>query len=193
MKESKRLRRLVEYERSFSRHCRYHFGTGLVGNDFDETFRIFLTLHEGRSRRTGRLTKLTTPPFSDFLHSASLRLFDAVRLRITWISVGDHIAAIHLNFVMNRRLYYYNAGLDERWEENRAGLVLFHNEMLHAKSWGIDEYLFLRGTDDYKYFWADQEDHLMLAHFTQRGMKRFCLSADFYVKSLWSRQGVDGS
>jgi CelD/BcsL family acetyltransferase involved in cellulose biosynthesis len=191
MRESKTLRRLAEYERSFSRQCRYQFGTGLLDDNFDETFRIFLTLHEQRSKRTERLTKLTTPPFSDFLRSASRRLLDAGRLLFTWISVGDRIAAIHLNFVMNRRLYYYNAGMDERWAKHRVGLILFHREMLQAQSWGIDEYLFLRGTEDYKYFWADREDHLMLAHFTQKGMKRLCLSADFFLKSLWGRLDVD--
>ncbi len=191
VKESGTLRRLVGYERSFSRQCGYDFGTGLIGGDFEDTFRIFLALHEQRSRRTGRLTKLTNPPFRDFLHAASRRFFDAGRLLFTWIAVGNRIAAIHLNFIANRRLYYYNAGMDEQWEKYRAGLILFHREMLAARSWGIDEYLFLRGTEPYKYFWAHGEDHLMVAHFAQKGLKRLSLSADFYMKSLLGRRFVD--
>jgi hypothetical protein len=190
--EKKALRRLSEYERSFSRHHHYRFGTGAVNGDLERTFEIFLTLHARRSTKTGRQTKLTTPPFSDFLYEAC-RLFDEVgRLFFTWISVGGEIAAIHLNFVMNGRLYYYNAGMDERWGKYRAGLILFSHEMAHAKQWGIDEYLFLRGNEDYKYLWAEDEHHLMLAHLTRPGVNRLLVSADLSIRSIMGKISGNG-
>ena len=182
LRVSKTHRRLLEYARSFKRRCDYRFGAGLIGGDFEGTFGTFLRLHGERSSRTGRGTKLTSPPLSDFLHDAARRLSESGDLLFTWLAVGDEIAAIHLDLVRGGRLYFYNSGIDRRWESHRVGLILFHHEMEHAASLGISEYLFLRGTEPYKYLWADGDHRLMVMHLTRPDRSRLLISTDFRLR-----------
>lgn len=107
---------------------------------------------------------------SDALHTASLvefhRDFTREALRRNWLRLfvmyldDKPVAALYC-FNYRDRFHLYQAGFDTRYSRYSVGLAAIGLSIRHALEEGCHEYDFLRGTERYKYLWANGERELV--------------------------------
>ena len=77
-------------------------------------------------------------------------------LRFYFLDIDGQPAASLYCFYYAGHVYYYQAGLDPRWEKQSAGLVIMGKAIEASVAEGAREFDFLRGTEAYKFRWTDQ-------------------------------------
>ena len=116
-------------------------------------FDAFVRLHQGRWAARGELGAFANPALVEF-HRAFAR--DALRrdaLRLYHLRVGGEFAAAFHCFRDGPRVFYYNAGFDERWAKYSVGVLILGHAIERSIAEGATELDFLQGEEGYKEHW----------------------------------------
>jgi CelD/BcsL family acetyltransferase involved in cellulose biosynthesis len=141
----KRLRKLPGFE----------FRVVTEAEAVSDAFERFLKLHEmawasrGGSGATGRAEQTA------FLREVMKRMAHTGWLRFeeVWIE-GDARASL-LGFEDGERFYFYLNGYDPAWSKYSLGFTLLWMSIESAAHRGVKVYDLLRGSESYKFFWAN--------------------------------------
>jgi len=115
-------------------------------------------LHTLSRKRKGERGNFFRPDYLAFHHEVAAAMADAGYLYFAQIVCDGHPAACSYGFHVGSVLYDYQKGFDPAFSRDGAGSVLTGMviedaiERLHASE--ID---FLRGSEEYKYFWTSQD------------------------------------
>ena len=84
-------------------------------------------------------------------------------LRLWFLELDGRPVAAWYGFRFAGAESFYQAGRDPRWADGSVGLVLLVHTIREALNDGIHEYRFLRGGEDYKYRFTDEDPGLETA------------------------------
>ena len=84
-------------------------------------------------------------------------------LRLWFLELDGRPVAAWYGFRYEGVESFYQAGRDPRWSDESVGLVLLAHTIREALDDGIHEYRFLRGGEDYKYRFTDEDPGLETA------------------------------
>ena len=141
-------------EKKLRRDCpATQFGRVHTEAELDPAFDALVRLHQSRWTARGELGAFGNPAFVEF-HRACAR--DALRrgkLRLYHLRVADEYAAAFYCFREGARLFYYNAGFDERWAKYSVGMLILGHAVEQSIAEGVTELDFLQGEEGYKEHW----------------------------------------
>jgi CelD/BcsL family acetyltransferase involved in cellulose biosynthesis len=161
-----------DYLASRSRHLRSRVGNyeRRVGREHQATYRladdperlqedldVLFWLHnarwKGRRSSFGGSTEAFHREFAELA-------FHAGWLRLWFLELDGRVAAAWYGLRYAGTDSYYQAGRDPAFDRLSVGFVLLMHTLREAISDGMREYRFLRGSEDYKYRFADQDPQL---------------------------------
>lgn len=130
----------------------------------------FLALHDARWAAAGGSDAMSRPAVRAFHRDVVVRLAQAGRLRFEelWIQ-GDCRASIY-GIVAGDRYHFYQSGYDPAWASRSVGLVALGLSIEAAIEAGARLYDFLRGTEAYKFDWANGSRHTVAVRIAVRGL-----------------------
>jgi CelD/BcsL family acetyltransferase involved in cellulose biosynthesis len=124
-------------------------------DELDRDFSSLVGLH--RARWHDRTSFLRHQRF----HRAfAARALEEGLLRLWLLEIAAIPVAAWLGFRVGRVESFYQAGRDPAWDHASVGLVLLAQSIRAALEDGLDEYRFLRGAEQYKYRFADEDPGL---------------------------------
>lgn len=123
-------------------------------NELQKYFDKLVSLHKERAQKK----KIK----SNFLDSNSLKfhkdlithLSERGKATISILSKGDNLYASCYCLINSNKYYYYQTGLSSEGESKGAGSVLLSMMIEKAFNEGFKEFDFLRGQENYKYYWT---------------------------------------
>lgn len=183
--QKKKIKRLEGYINALEKGQKMKFCRGLLNNSLEETMNIFVTLHIKRMQSLGKNTRFLDPQFMGFHHEIARRFFEKGWLTFYRLEIEGKIVSILYCFEYNDILYFYNAGFDTEWSKYRVGLALFYFAIKDCIDRGLKSFFFLRGGEDYKYFWTKDEHHTYLVHLTRKGLKRCLVTINYYLEGIF--------
>jgi CelD/BcsL family acetyltransferase involved in cellulose biosynthesis len=121
----------------------------------EAAFERFLKLHEAGWTDRGGSDVTGHESLRSFHRDVVVLLAKAGLLRFDelWVE-GDCRASIY-GLDDGQRYCFYNSGYDQAWKNASPGLVLLGLSIEEAARRGIERYDFLRGTEAYKFDWAN--------------------------------------
>jgi CelD/BcsL family acetyltransferase involved in cellulose biosynthesis len=91
-------------------------------------------------------------------------------------------------FFLGRRLFYYQSGFDPAWSPHGVSAILLAYIMEDAiERLGATEFDFLRGQENYKYFWTDVNRKTEGLFLWGRSPRARVAEAEFTVRRRLSR------
>jgi CelD/BcsL family acetyltransferase involved in cellulose biosynthesis len=111
-------------------------------------------LHGARWRARGEEGVLHGATLESFYRDIAARFSHLGWLRLSTLSVGDHLAGACLGFQLRGRAYHYIAGFDPEFAGFAIGQLMLHQIITRAARDGAYEFDFLRGEEDYKRRWG---------------------------------------
>ena len=130
----------------------------------------FLALHDARWSGEGGSDAMSRPSVRAFHREVVVRLAEAGRLRFEELwSEGECRASIY-GIVAGDRYHFYQSGYDPAWAARSVGLVALGLSLEAAIEAGLRRYDFLRGTEAYKFDWADDARHTVAVRIAARGL-----------------------
>lgn len=127
-----------------------------VGSDEEPEKHIqeLFALHGERAKRKGIKTNFTGEDLYRF-HSRIIRyLLKEGKVILTFLHKECPPLVSYYCFRHNQKYYYFQAGLSDEGEKKSAGSVLFSLMIEDAFKEGCKEFDFLRGSEEYKFFWT---------------------------------------
>ncbi|MDX1690581.1 MAG: GNAT family N-acetyltransferase [Acidimicrobiia bacterium] len=113
-------------------------------------------LHQAVRTAKGDAGSFHTPEFLDFATLAARRLFDAGRLRLHRLDVGDEAVAVIWCMRRGDRVAFYSTGYDHAWSKYGPGRRVMAAAIRSAIDEGAKEFDFLRGDESYKDAWTSR-------------------------------------
>jgi len=138
----------------------------------DESFNIFINLHQKRCQSKGLLGAFSKNTFLNF-HQKICNLF-AQRgwLRINFFLLEDKPIAASYGFSYGKKYYYYLTGIDtKRLEKYSIGMLLLYKSIKDAIKEGCEEFDLLRGNELYKLVWATHYNRTFRVNFFSKSLK----------------------
>ena len=117
----------------------------------DKLADVFLSLH--LARQTAR-SCFESVPAQTFAREVIPDLFKTGILRACALTAGERVVAIDLYTMGDQSLGAWNGGFLAEAEHCSPGKLLINAGIKLACALGLDEYDFMRGTEDYKNSWA---------------------------------------
>jgi CelD/BcsL family acetyltransferase involved in cellulose biosynthesis len=133
-------------------------------------FETFLSLHEKRWRQHGGSELTGHPRLISFHRNVVSAMAHTGFLRFEQLWVEGECRSSGYGFDDGRTFYYYNAGYDPDWASASVGLVLIGLSIEAAASRGISTYDFLRGSESYKFDWANKHVDLVCVSLTRKSI-----------------------
>ncbi len=171
----KRLRKLPQFE--------FRVILGDEAPDLiDEAFERFLRLHEmawagrGGSGATGTLEQKA------FLRDVIGSMAAWLRIEEIWIE-GECRASL-IGFEDGERFYFYLNGYDTAWSKYSLGFTILWMSIESAARRGVRLYDLLRGSEPYKFFWANSARATVTAQVTSRTLPARLYLAGEYLSLL---------
>jgi CelD/BcsL family acetyltransferase involved in cellulose biosynthesis len=155
---SKHLRaRIGNYERRLEREYRVAFRLADDPQRLQEDLDILFWLHKARWRGERSLFGGATEAFHrEFAELA----FHAGWLRLWFLELDGRTVAAWYGLRYAGTDSYYQAGRDPALDRKSVGFVLLMHSLRQAMADGMREYRFLRGSENYKYRFADRDPRL---------------------------------
>ena len=159
-RSAKRLRKLPGYE----------FRVITQAEQLSDAFERFLKLHEmswvsrGGSRATG------TPEQKAFLRGVMKRMATTGWLRFEEVWIEGECRASLLGLESGERFYFYLNGYDPAWSKYSLGFTILWLSIESAAHRGIKVYDLLRGSEPYKFFWANSARATVTARVLSRSL-----------------------
>jgi CelD/BcsL family acetyltransferase involved in cellulose biosynthesis len=124
-----------------------------VAPALEEMFR----LHAMRwTLKTDDVSGFDDPAVHAFHRAASERLAAADAVRVFLLLCDGRAVAACYCFVYGGRMYFFQPGFDPAFRKLHVGKVLLARVIEHCYRNGIEEFDFLRGTEDYKFDWTER-------------------------------------
>ncbi|MDR1485046.1 MAG: GNAT family N-acetyltransferase [Planctomycetaceae bacterium] len=164
------------------------FQAHLVEPEYSEIDQIFSQLC-----RLGiaALEHKTLPPmsredFSGLVYDLISELLPCGKFRIFMLYYGDKPAAFKLGFVHAGKFYDYLTGFDPNLP-GRAGNIVIHFILMRLIEEGFNEFDFLRGLEDYKTHWTEQQHQTQtIIIFRQHGLAYYrTLLVEHLIRPVW--------
>lgn len=115
----------------------------------------FLRLHALRWEGDGGSQGIRTASVRAFHRDACSALAESGRLRFLTLKLGGRALASVYGILDRDRFYYYQSGYDPAWARRSVGLVLLGEAIAQAFAEGRAAFEFLRGSEPYKFEWAN--------------------------------------
>ncbi len=125
-------------------------------------FERFLQLHESRWAEVGGSEMTGHERLTSFHRDLVVRFAEAGFLRFDELWIEGKCRASIYGLQHGRQYYFYNSGYDQAWRGASVGLVLLGLSIKSAVERGVEVYDFLRGTESYKFDWADTTRETLL-------------------------------
>jgi CelD/BcsL family acetyltransferase involved in cellulose biosynthesis len=124
--------------------------------DMGAGFDRFLSIHEKRweDRENNGSFSQGRNKFLSF-HRRIIKQFAARQwVQLMFLAVNGTPVAVQYNFVYANKIYCHSVGFDPQWREKNVGSVLQYMVLENAMSRKLVEFDFLRGTEEYKFYWT---------------------------------------
>jgi CelD/BcsL family acetyltransferase involved in cellulose biosynthesis len=121
----------------------------------EAAFERFLKLHEACWTDRGGSDLTGHESLRSFHRDVVVPLAKAGLLRFDELWIEGACRASIYGLDDGRRYCFYNSGYDQAWKNASPGLVLLGLSIEDAARRGIERYDFLRGTENYKFDWAN--------------------------------------
>ncbi len=131
-----------------------------------EAFDRFLALHERRWAAQGGSEAMWHPAVKGFHRDVVVRLARLGLLRFEELWVEGACRASIYGFDDGHRFCFYQTGYDPSWSRHSVGLVCLGLSIEDAVKRGVKFYNFLRGTERYKFDWANDTRNTMAVRVT---------------------------
>jgi CelD/BcsL family acetyltransferase involved in cellulose biosynthesis len=118
-------------------------------------FERFLRLHNSRWAEAGGSEMTGHERLTSFHRDLVVRFAEAGLLRFDELWVEGECRASIYGLEHGRQYFFYNSGYEQAWRGASVGLVLLGLSIKSAVERGIEVYDFLRGTEAYKFDWAE--------------------------------------
>lgn len=150
------VKNLGRYERKLEREAGAPVVERMIATkaDLDPTLDDLFRLHQSVRREAGDVGSFANPEVRAFHRLAATRLFDAGRLRLHRLDVGDVAAAVIYCFRYGDTVSFYATGYDRRWKRYGPGRRIMAVAIRSAIEEGATEFDFLRGDEPYKRSWG---------------------------------------
>jgi CelD/BcsL family acetyltransferase involved in cellulose biosynthesis len=145
-------KKLGEYDRRCRRDFHANFRMSRTDEERRRDMASLVKLHQ--QRWNGHSSSFRSAKYISFHEKLSSRLLERGWLRLFSIDSSSAPAAVLYCFAHCGRYSFYQAGRDPIFQKHRVGLVIMHKAILEAISEGATVFDFLRGTEQYKYRWA---------------------------------------
>jgi CelD/BcsL family acetyltransferase involved in cellulose biosynthesis len=128
----------------------------------------FFMLHERRWAGQGGSDAMARPSVKAFHRDAvkTLAITGAVRFEEIWAE-GRCIASLY-GIDRRERFFFYQCGYDPDWAKQSVGFVRLGLSLADAADRGVKVYDFLRGSEAYKFDWADGVRSTLSVRITRR-------------------------
>jgi CelD/BcsL family acetyltransferase involved in cellulose biosynthesis len=123
----------------------------------DRMLTALIELNLKRVESKADVPSLSRPAFQDFVRAISRLCLDRGWLRLYWVTVGDAVIGVNLNFAYGGRAYGYLSGFDPEWQRHGIGTCLFRHAIRDCWESRLAVYDFLRGEEPYKYRWTSEQ------------------------------------
>jgi len=133
-------------------------------------FERFLKLHEACWADRGGSDATGHESLQSFHRDVVIRLAEAGLLRFDELWVEGSCRASIYGLDDGRRYCFYNSGYDTAWKNASPGLVLLGLSIEDAIKRGVRGYDFLRGTETYKFDWANTTRETVSVLVARRGL-----------------------
>ncbi len=127
-----------------------------VGSDEEPEKHLqeLFALHQERAMRKGIKTNFAGERLYRFHSRTTHYLLKEGKVLLAFLSKGFPPLVSYYCFKHNQKYYYFQAGLSDEGEKRSAGTVLFSLIIEHAFKEGSKEFDFLRGSEEYKFYWT---------------------------------------
>jgi CelD/BcsL family acetyltransferase involved in cellulose biosynthesis len=125
-------------------------------DELENNFDTFMELYDKRWKDKGIEGSFSQNKNKFILfHKKIIKLLsDKHWLYFIFLKAKNKIVAAQYNFIYNNKIYYYAATFDPAWSGYSVGSVLQLMAIEDAIRKKISEFDFLRGTEEYKYYWT---------------------------------------
>lgn len=154
----KHSKRAVNYERRLLQLRKldgFEYRTITNPEEAGAAFERFLMLHEARWAGKGGSSVTGQSVLQSFHRDVVVRLAHAGLLRFDEVWAEGACRASIYGIDDGKCYYFYNSGYDQTWKNKSPGLVLLGLSLENASKRGIKRYDFLRGSENYKFEWAN--------------------------------------
>jgi CelD/BcsL family acetyltransferase involved in cellulose biosynthesis len=145
-------KKLREYESRCKRRLSPQLRLSDTAEEVQRDLQTLIDLHHRRWRGASRAFQ--TSAYIDFHHRVSQLGLEKGWVRLFSLETAGRPMAMLYCFAYGGRYYYYQAGRDPEFAQDRVGLILMHRAIQHALSERAQIFDFLRGQEEYKYRWA---------------------------------------
>ena len=142
-------------ERRLAREHELRFRLVADEGALDSAFDALFTFHSARWRRSGFAREQQA-----FHREFARRALERGWLRLWLLELDGRPAAAWYGFRFGGVESYYQSGRDPAWDHVSPGFVLLVHSIREAVADGMREYRFLRGGEEYKYRFADEDPGL---------------------------------
>lgn len=188
LKQSKRADNFKRRLKQLQKLSDFEFRSITSPSEIVEAFERFYQLHEKRWSKNGGSELSGHPRLVSFQRKVVTNLANAdlIRFDELWIE-GDCRASVY-GLDNGKTFYYYNAGYDLEWANKSVGLVLIGLSVKNAIERGNSLYDFLRGDENYKFDWANQQNELVTVNLSRQTMSAIAHQtvnqASFWLKNI---------
>ena len=127
--------------------------------ELQSSLEAFITLHKKGSSSKAKFWE--RKGMSDFFREITHRFSLQKWVELNFISYEERIMAALLNFSYSEEIYFYNVAFNREFAWYSPGLFLFNHCIKQAISEGKRKVDFLRGREEYKYYFGARESKIV--------------------------------
>ena len=151
---SKKRQTLLRKRRILMEREKAILKTVRCGEEPEKYIRELFALHGERARQKGIRTTFSGENIYTFHNKVIHSLLKDSKVVLAFLYKGLTPLVSYYCIKHNKKVYYYQAGLSYEGEKRSAGTVLFSLLLEDAFEERYKEFDFLRGSEEYKYFWT---------------------------------------
>jgi CelD/BcsL family acetyltransferase involved in cellulose biosynthesis len=125
------------------------------GEEPEKYIEALFALHDERAKQKGIKTTFSGESVYQFHKKIIHSLLKDGKVVLAFLYKESDPIASYYCIKHNQKYYYYQAGLSREGEKKSAGTVLFSLLIENAFKEHFKEFDFLRGNEEYKYFWTE--------------------------------------
>jgi CelD/BcsL family acetyltransferase involved in cellulose biosynthesis len=124
------------------------------GEEPEKHLQELFVLHNERAKRKGIRTTFVGEDLYRFHSKIIHYMLEEGKVVLSFLHKESPPLVSYYCFKHNQKYYYFQAGLSDEGEKNSAGAVLFSLIIEKAFKEGCKEFDFLRGSEEYKFYWT---------------------------------------
>ncbi|OXS61624.1 hypothetical protein B1A99_03130 [Cohnella sp. CIP 111063] len=180
-KETVNKQRLSAIDRKERKLLRENRVNIQVGQPFDQKkWETMVNIHK---LKWGETSVFRDPRSIAFWNELLVALDKRNQLEFSFLEVEGQLAAAHMGFQTDKKIYYYTPAFDQAYADKGVGLVLLKRMMSHYREQSKEEFDFLRGSESYKFYWADQSGMNHNIYVLNGGIKKWLLKGYVAIKT----------